>query len=98
MILISQFVQEALNVTNPQSDASHHTGCRHETLNEIFDASHLHFDVRYLLEAKKGAEEIIVSKESKDVAWIKQNEVLKLNNEYSIKRMLNKGMHFKKSR
>jgi hypothetical protein len=49
-----------------------------------------------LLEAKKGAEEIIVSKESKDVAWIKQNEVLKHNNEYSIKRMLNKGKYFKK--
>jgi len=60
--------------------------------------SHFHFDVRYLLEAKKGAEEIIVSKESKDVAWIKQNEVLKHNNEYSIKRMLNKGKHFKKSK
>ena len=58
--------------------------------------SHFHFDVRYLLEAKKGSEEIIVSKESKDVAWIKQNEVLKHNNEYSIKRMLNKGKYFKK--
>ena len=60
--------------------------------------SHFHFDVRYLLEAKKGSEEIIVSKESKDVAWIKQNDVLKHNNEYSIKRMLNKGKHFKKSK
>ena len=48
------------------------------------------------LKQKKGAEEIIISKESKDVAWIKQNEVLKHNNEYSIKRMLNKGKYFKK--
>tara|TARA_Y100000746_G_scaffold231212_1_gene244468 strand:+ start:293 stop:844 length:552 start_codon:yes stop_codon:yes gene_type:complete len=58
--------------------------------------SHFHFDVRFLLEAKKGAEEIIVTKESKDVAWIKYNEVLNLNSEHSIKRMLHKGKQLKK--
>ena len=51
---------------------------------------HLHFDVRFLFEAEKDAEDIIVSNESNDVAWIKLDDVATKNNEISILRMLEK--------
>ena len=51
---------------------------------------HLHFDVRFLFEAEKDAEDIIVSNESNDVAWIKLDDVAAKNNEISILRMLEK--------
>ncbi len=51
---------------------------------------HLHFDVRFILETKHGAEDIIVSDESHDVAWIHKNDVLNKNPEESMVRMLEK--------
>ena len=51
---------------------------------------HFHYDVRFLLETKRNSNQIKVSSESHDVAWIHKDNVLDKNNEYSIKRMLNK--------
>ncbi len=56
---------------------------------------HLHFDIRYLFEANKHSEKILVSDESKDVSWIKVDQLLKKNGEESIKRMLHKSMYRK---
>ncbi|MEE3302530.1 MAG: NUDIX hydrolase [Candidatus Neomarinimicrobiota bacterium] len=54
---------------------------------------HFHFDVRFLLKANRRSEKILVSNESKDVAWIKFEQITKKNDEESIKRMLHKSMH-----
>ncbi|MBN4080749.1 NUDIX hydrolase [Caldithrix abyssi] len=74
--------------------------------NEIFDLdihripkfngvpSHLHFDVRFILETQHGVEDIIVSDESHDVAWIHKNEVLNKNPEESMVRMLKKTLEY----
>ena len=51
---------------------------------------HFHYDIRFLLEAKRNANQIKVSRESHDVAWVHRDKVLNKNNEHSIKRMLNK--------
>ena len=56
------------------------------------DLSHFHYDVRFLLEADPEKEPIIVSKESYDVAWVPIENVLKLNSEKSIHRMVDKTM------
>ena len=56
------------------------------------DSSHFHYDVRFLLEADPEKEPIIVSKESYDVAWVPIGNVLRLNPEKSIHRMVNKTM------
>ena len=52
---------------------------------------HFHYDIRFILETKRKPNEIIISKESYDVAWIHRSAVLTKNNENSIKRMLNKS-------
>tara|TARA_B100000579_G_scaffold416664_1_gene412470 strand:- start:126 stop:671 length:546 start_codon:yes stop_codon:yes gene_type:complete len=52
--------------------------------------SHLHFDIRYILEAKLEKEKLIASDESHEVAWIKKNDVTSKNPEESISRMLKK--------
>jgi len=52
--------------------------------------SHLHYDVRYIFEAKIKNEKIIISDESHDVSWVNKNDVLNKNSEESISRMLNK--------
>ena len=54
--------------------------------------SHFHYDVRFLLEADPEKEPIIVSKESYNVAWVPIENVLKLNSEKSIHRMVDKTM------
>mgnify|MGYP001161052931 FL=1 len=54
------------------------------------EPSHLHFDVRFIFETKRGAEKITISNESYDVAWIHKNDVLNKNPEKSIARMLKK--------
>ena len=52
--------------------------------------SHLHFDVRYILEAKHEEHKLIASDESHEIAWIKKNDVTNKNPEESIARMLKK--------
>ena len=52
--------------------------------------THFHYDIRFLLEAKRIPSRIKVSNESYDVMWININTILHKNNESSINRMLNK--------
>ena len=52
--------------------------------------SHLHFDVRYILETKHQENRLIASNESHEIAWINKNDVINKNPEHSIARMLNK--------
>ena len=54
------------------------------------DPKHFHYDVRFLLEADPKKNNIIVSEESHDVQWIPLNEVLDMNPESSMQRMVNK--------
>ena len=49
---------------------------------------HLHYDVRFLLEADPNEHKIIVSDESHDVKWIPIKNVINYNSEESIKRMV----------
>ena len=48
---------------------------------------HLHYDVRFLLEADMN-EPLIISSESSDLAWVELTNVVKLNNSESIMRMV----------
>ena len=54
------------------------------------DPKHFHYDVRFLLEADPRKNNIIVSEESHDVQWIPLNEVLDMNSESSMQRMVKK--------
>lgn len=54
--------------------------------------SHLHYDVRFLLQADE-TEEIIVSEESHDVKWVSFAEIEKFTTEPSILRMKTKRQH-----
>jgi 8-oxo-dGTP pyrophosphatase MutT (NUDIX family) len=83
-------------------EAQEETGLQHFTLlqEKIFDLDihpipargnfpdHLHYDVRFLFEADKN-EQIVVSDESHDVAWLALNQLNTLNNS-SLMRMANK--------
>ncbi len=51
--------------------------------------THLHYDVRFLLEADMN-EPLIISSESSDLAWIELSKVSQLNDSQSIMRMINK--------
>ena len=53
--------------------------------------SHLHYDVRFLLEADIN-EPLIVSSESSDLAWVAISKVSQLNNSQSIMRMVIKSL------
>lgn len=52
--------------------------------------THLHYDVRFLLEADMN-EPLIISSESSDLAWIELSKVSQLNDSQSIMRMILKG-------
>jgi 8-oxo-dGTP pyrophosphatase MutT (NUDIX family) len=51
--------------------------------------AHLHYDVRFLLEADKNID-FVVSDESHDLAWVEISKIEELNNEESIVRMVRK--------
>ena len=51
---------------------------------------HLHYDVRFLLEADPKNNTIVISDESHDVQWIALDKVVKLNPENSMHRMVKK--------
>jgi 8-oxo-dGTP pyrophosphatase MutT (NUDIX family) len=51
---------------------------------------HLHYDVRFLLEADMN-EPLIISSESADLTWIELSKVSQLNDSQSIMRMISKG-------
>ena len=59
-----------------------------EPMNE--EPEHLHYDVRFLLEADPNEQNIIISEESHDVKWIHLDNVLEYNSEESISRMVKK--------
>ena len=59
-----------------------------ESINE--EPEHLHYDVRFLLEADPNEQNIIISEESHDVKWIHLDDVLEYNSEGSIYRMVEK--------
>ncbi len=52
--------------------------------------THLHYDVRFLLEADMN-EPLIISSESSDLAWVERSKVSQLNDSQSIMRMALKG-------
>jgi len=56
---------------------------------------HLHYDVRFLLEADPKKQNIIISEESHDVKWIHLDDVLEYNSEESISRMVEKTKKLK---
>ena len=59
------------------------------------ELGHLHYDVRFLIEADPTGEAVIISDESHDVAWIPLADVVKLNPEVSIQRMIKKTIIMK---
>ena len=64
-----------------------------ESMNE--EPKHLHYDVRFLLEADPNEQNLIISEESHDVRWIHLDDVLKYNSEESISRMVEKTKKLK---
>ncbi|MDP6684753.1 MAG: NUDIX hydrolase [Candidatus Marinimicrobia bacterium] len=90
-------------------EAKEESGIRHFSVlsEDIFDLdihkipncksepSHLHYDVRFLLEAVPEQEKITVSDESHDVAWFPIKDLEQLNPEISIRRMIKKTLSLK---
>ena len=54
------------------------------------DPKHLHYDIRFLLQADPDKESLIISNESHDVAWIHLDQIAHYNSEQSIMRMVDK--------
>ncbi len=54
------------------------------------DPKHLHYDIRFLLEADPDKESLTISNESHDVAWIPLDQIAHYNSEKSIMRMVDK--------
>lgn len=54
------------------------------------DPKHLHYDIRFLLQADPDKESLIISNESHDVAWIPLDKIADYNSEQSIMRMVDK--------
>ena len=54
------------------------------------DPKHLHYDIRFLLEADPDKESLTISNESHDVAWIPLDQIAHYNSEQSIMRMVDK--------
>jgi 8-oxo-dGTP pyrophosphatase MutT (NUDIX family) len=52
---------------------------------------HLHYDVRFLLEADANAP-LVISSESKDLAWIPLMDIARITTERSIARMVAKSL------
>ena len=55
--------------------------------------SHLHYDVRFLLEADMN-EPLIISSESSNLAWVELSKVTQLNDSQSIMRMVSKMLSY----
>jgi 8-oxo-dGTP pyrophosphatase MutT (NUDIX family) len=53
------------------------------------EPEHKHYEIRYLFTADMN-EKVIVSNESKDVRWVKLDEILQLSKDISIKRLITK--------
>lgn len=57
------------------------------------EPAHYHYDIRFLLEADP-TEPLVVSEESRDVAWVSLSGIATLNSDASIQRMLAKTRYF----
>jgi 8-oxo-dGTP pyrophosphatase MutT (NUDIX family) len=57
------------------------------------DPGHWHYDVRFMIEAD-AAESLVISNESKDLAWVEVARVAQLNPEESMVRMVRKTSGF----
>ncbi len=55
--------------------------------------AHLHYDVRFLLEADKN-EQLLISDESNDLAWVELSKLSEYNNSESIMRMGRKILNY----
>ena len=62
---------------------------RHWIPERKTEPAHWHFDLRFLIEADP-AELLVVTHESKDLAWVEISRVTALNSEESIQRMVRK--------
>ena len=62
----------------------------HEIPQHNSEPSHLHYDIRFLLEADPTGETVIISDESHDVIWIPIADITVFNPEISIQRMVKK--------
>lgn len=62
---------------------------RHSIPARKADPEHFHYDLRFLIEADP-AEPLVVSSESKELAWIEISRVTELNAEESMARMVRK--------
>ena len=60
-----------------------------------FEIGHLHYDVRFLIEADPTGEVVTASDESHNVTWVPLADVVELNPEVSIQRMIKKTMIMK---
>jgi 8-oxo-dGTP pyrophosphatase MutT (NUDIX family) len=65
---------------------------RHRIPAHGAEPGHWHFDVRFLIEADP-AEPLGISDESKDLAWVRLDEVARLNPDESLARMVRKTMN-----
>src|SRR3954470_5891215 len=54
------------------------------------EPGHYHYDLRFMIEARDPEEPLLVSHESKDLAWVKLEHVAALNPEQSMARMVRK--------
>ena len=64
---------------------------RHRIPARGAEPEHWHYDVRFLLEADPD-EPLAISSESKDLAWVRLDEVVRLNPDESIARMVRKTL------
>ena len=67
----------------------------HDIPKKMEQPSHKHYDIRFLLETDPASNKIIISDESYDVAWIPIDDVIELNPENSIQRMVGKTLAIK---
>ena len=67
----------------------------HDIPKQMDQPSHKHYDIRFLLETDPASNKIIISDESYDVAWIPIDDVIELNPENSIQRMVGKTLAIK---
>lgn len=87
-------VQEESGLTNLRVvDAGIYDLDRHRIPARGAEPEHWHYDLRFLIEADP-AQPLVVTSESKDLAWVKVGEVTTLNPEESMARMVRKNPVF----
>lgn len=69
----------------------------HKIPNNPKDKAHYHYDVRFLIQGSED-EPLLISEESKDLAWIPLEEMHTYNNNRSVIRMVEKITHQKNSK